>query len=230
MDQLESNRSIQDIFMDIEVEEEEELPDYVLSFSVEDCHGGILHITQPPSFPEVIPINHSPPSPIVWSNHNFVFHESPQPLVLTKCKDSGVKLEQSMVGESQLIGQVEDKYLATVCGDQLVLWDQHAVHEKIRLEEMMVSTLKRGDSHSLRTVTLESPLLVSLPTEEETLAVLSRSDDCARWGLGLVGTEDTTSRLQAPHHPHQQQRQGLGHSLHLECHGLAGGSGHGGAL
>ena len=105
--------------MDIEVEEEEELPDYVLSFSVEDCHRGILHITQPPSSPEVIHINHSQPdnpSPIVWSNHNFVFHESPQPLVLTKCKDSGVKLEQSMVGESQLIGQVEDKYLASVWG------------------------------------------------------------------------------------------------------------------
>ena len=33
-----------------------------------------------------------------------------------------------------------------------------------------------------------------------------------------------------PHHPNQQQRQGLGHSLHLECHGLGGGSGHGGAL
>ena len=69
------------------------------------------------------------------------------------------------------------------------------MHEKIRLEELMVSTLKRGDSHFLRTVTLESPLLVSLPTEEETLAVLSRSDDCAGWGLGLVGTEDTGSRL-----------------------------------
>ena len=57
----------------------------------------------------------------------------------------------------------------------------------------MVNTLTPGDSHSLRAVSLECPLLVSLPTEEETLAVLSRSDDCARWGLGLEGTEDTTS-------------------------------------
>ena len=48
--------------------------------------------------------------------------------------------------------QVEDKYLATVCGDQLVLWDQQAVHERIRLEEMIVSTLTPGDSHSLRAV------------------------------------------------------------------------------
>ena len=61
-----------------------------------------------PSSPQVIPTNHSPPDPIVWSNHNFVFHRSPKPLVLTKCKDSGLKLEQSMVGESQLIGQGED--------------------------------------------------------------------------------------------------------------------------
>ena len=51
-----------------------------------------------------------------------------------------------------MIVQVEDKYLATVCGDQLVLWDQQAVHERIRLEEMIVSTLTPGDSHSLRAV------------------------------------------------------------------------------
>ena len=57
----------------------------------------------------------------------------------------------------------------------------------------MVSTLAPGDIHSLRTVSLECPLLVSLTTEEETLAVLSRSVDCVRWGLGLVGAEDTTS-------------------------------------
>ena len=44
---------------------------------------------------------------------------------------------------------------------------QHAVHERIR-------------------VSLECPLLASLPTEEETLAVFSRSDDCARWALGLL--------------------------------------------
>ena len=75
-----------------------------------------------------------------------MFHKSRQPLVLTKCKDSGLKLEL------QLIVQVEDKYLATVCGDQLVLWDQQAVHERIRLEEMIVSTLTPGDSHSLRAV------------------------------------------------------------------------------
>ena len=195
--------------MDIEMEEKDELPDYVVSFSGtgEDCHGSILPITQPPSSPHVSPTNHSPPDnppcPIVWSNHNFVFHKSPKPLVLTKCKDTGLKLEQSMVGESQImIGQVEDKYLATVCGDQLVLWDQHAVHERIRLEEMMVSTLTPGDSHTLRTVSLECPLMVSLPTEEqeESLALLSRSDDCARWGLGLVGTEDTTSIIH-PGHP-----------------------------
>ena len=103
---------------------------------------------------------------------------------MTKCKDSRLKLEQSMVGECQLNGQVQDKYLATVCRDQLLLWDQHVVHERIRLEEMMVSTLTPGDSHSLRTVALECPLLVSLPTEEEALAVLSRAADCEGGDLG----------------------------------------------
>ena len=60
----------------------------------------------------------------------------------------------------EMIGQMEGKYLATaVCGDQLVLWDQHIVHKRIRLEE------------SLRTVSLACPLLVSLPTQEETSCV-----------------------------------------------------------
>ena len=74
------------------LEEEEELPDYVISFSAEECHEGILSITPPPSSGH--PPN-DPPSPIVWSNHNFVFHRSSQPLVLTKCKDIGLKLEES---------------------------------------------------------------------------------------------------------------------------------------
>ena len=100
-----------------------------------------------------------------------------------------------MVGEALLIGQVEDKYLATVCGGQLVVWDQHAVHERIRLEEMLASSLTPGHSPSLRTETLESPLLVSLPSQSETEAVLSRPGDCVRWGLGLVGTEDTSTIL-----------------------------------
>ena len=68
-----------------------------------------------------------------WSNHNFVFHKFPKPLVLTKYKDSCVKLQLE-----EMIGQVEDKHLATaVCGDQLVLWDQHIVHMRIRLEESL---------------------------------------------------------------------------------------------
>ena len=55
-----------------------------------------------------------------------------------------------MVGEALLIGQVEDKYLAMVCGSQLVVWDQH---ERIRLEEMLGSRLTPGHRPSLRTET-----------------------------------------------------------------------------
>ena len=80
-------------------------------------------------------------SPVVWSNHNFVFHKSPQPLILTRCKDSGLKLELSMLKEVQLICQVEDKYMATVCESQLMMW------ERIRLEELVASSLAYGQSH-----------------------------------------------------------------------------------
>ena len=55
-----------------------------------------------------------------------------------------------MVGEALMIGQVVDKYLAMVCGSQLVVWDQH---ERIRLEEMLGSRLTPGHRPSLRTET-----------------------------------------------------------------------------
>ena len=88
--------------MNINGKEDEKLPDYVMSFSGENCHVSVLPIIPPPSSTQVIPTNNflpdNPPSPIVWSTHNFVFHKFPQPLVLAKCKDSSLKLHQSMVG------------------------------------------------------------------------------------------------------------------------------------
>ena len=42
--------------METEMEEEEELPYFAMSFSGENCHGRILHITQPPSSPQVVPL------------------------------------------------------------------------------------------------------------------------------------------------------------------------------
>ena len=80
----------------------------------------------------------------------------------------------------EMIGQVEGKYLATaVCGDYLVLWDQHDVDKRIRLEEMMVSTLTPGDSHW---TDLWSVLFWSVFLPRRSLAVFSRSDDCAVQG------------------------------------------------
>ena len=92
-----------------------------------------------------------------------------------------------------MICQVEDKYMANVCESQLMMWDQYAVLERIRLEGLVASSLALGQSRCLRTVGLDSPLLVNLLSEDEVLTVLSRPEDCAKWGLGLVRTEDNTS-------------------------------------
>ena len=183
---LENNRSFQEIFEDMD-SEEENLNECTISLGGEgdnDESGG--H--------EVIPhVLQKDLSPLIWSNHNFFFHKSPQPLVITRCKEAGLKLEHSMVRELQLIGQVEFKYMATMSGTQLMMWDQHAVHERIRLEEMVTSSLSPENCNHLKSEVLEDFLLVSLPSEEEVLAVCSRPDYSARWGLGLVRTEDTNS-------------------------------------
>ena len=90
----------------------------------------MLTITQiqPPSSPQVIPTIHStpesPPSPIVWYNHNFVLHRSPKPLV------SGLKLEQSMMGECQMIGQSFYSHPPPCC----VSWAWHLSHTSMLSE------------------------------------------------------------------------------------------------
>ena len=164
--------------------------------------------------PSTTVLSDNPPSLIVWSNH-----KSPKPLVFTKCKDSGLKLEQSIVGECQLIGQVEDKYLATVCGSLLVLWNQHAVHKRIRLEDKYLATvcgslLVLWNQHAVHErIRLEEMMASTLTpgvTQDCSSGMLSsgqssyRGGDTSsaqqvRWGLGLVGTEDTTSMMDIPY-------------------------------
>ena len=123
-----------------------------------------------------------------WKNPNFIFQPSPRSIKLSKAKWSeGLKLKGKDILQTCLVGQVEKNYLATVLDNQLLLWDQHAVHERIRLENLIEG--------SLESASLDNPLLMMIPSsaEREALFTDRGTKFCSRWGLALTRAEDETS-------------------------------------
>ena len=51
---------------------------------------------------------------------------------LARLSYSVIRMEKEMLVENVYIGQVENKFLVSECSGMLMLWDQHAVHERIR--------------------------------------------------------------------------------------------------
>lgn len=74
----------------------------------------------------------------------------------------------------RVIGQIGNKYVLASSGDNLVIIDQHAAHERI--------TYERLRQHAIKTQPLLTPIVVSLRVED-VMAVLSISDDLRNAGL-----------------------------------------------
>ena len=83
--------------------------------------------------------------------------------------------------------QVDEKFLATVCGGLLVLWDQHAVHERVRLERFLAEALVDGSPClAVKSAPCQLPLVLSLPVEEASLVVESGGQLLGQWGVQLA--------------------------------------------
>jgi DNA mismatch repair ATPase MutL len=112
--------------------------------------------------------------------------------------DRGHTLQRTGLASSRVVGQVDAKYISIVYGDDtLVLVDQHAAHERVRLEAMLSQYVRDClDKHSSRTPRHTSKL-ISLPVhlarafkDEETIQSL------AFWGFDiLLGEEQRTDAL-----------------------------------
>ncbi len=74
----------------------------------------------------------------------------------------------------RVIGQIGNKYILASAGDNLVIIDQHAAHERI--------TYERLRHHAIKTQPLLSPIVVSLRSED-VMAVMSIVDDLRNAGL-----------------------------------------------
>ena len=132
-----------------------------------------------------------------WVNPHFRVHPNnfPVQLILEKeARRSGlglkVKLTKEVVRSTRLLGQADDKFLASVSSSFLLLWDQHAVHERINLE-FMINNIKLPDGR-IRSKTLSSPFTVQLRSEEEVTAVSLASKD---WGVEFAVLEDPRTLL-----------------------------------
>ena len=131
-----------------------------------------------------------------WVNPNFSVHVSKFPLKLSlerEARRSGlglkIKLTKQVMRSTRLIGQADDKFICSVSGNYLLLWDQHAVHERINLE-FMINSAKLPDG-KLRPRTLSSPVTVEMRTDEEVKALA----DSSEWGIHFAVLEDERTLL-----------------------------------
>ena len=76
----------------------------------------------------------------------------------------------------RVIGQIANKYILAAAGDNLVIVDQHAAHERITYEKMR--------RHEIKVQPLLTPIIVRLRVED-VMAVLSIADELKESGLGL---------------------------------------------
>ena len=135
-----------------------------------------------------------------WVNPQFAAHCSPVKLWKLPGLDTQCQITCEQLKTAHFLGQVkcqlvlflttfqvDEKFLATVCGGLLVLWDQHAVHERIRVERLLADALVEGSPRlAVKSAACQPPLVVSLPKEEAALIVGSERQLLEEWGVKLA--------------------------------------------
>lgn len=76
----------------------------------------------------------------------------------------------------RVIGQIGDKYILAASGDNLVVVDQHAAHERITYEKLR--------QHTIKTQPLLTPIVVSMRADD-VVAVLTVADEMRASGLHI---------------------------------------------
>lgn len=80
------------------------------------------------------------------------------------------------------IGQIGDKYILASTGDNLIIVDQHAAHERITYEQVR--------THSIKVQPLLAPIVVDMRAED-VVAILSIADELKASGLVIGEFGDT---------------------------------------
>ncbi|QDZ21529.1 DNA mismatch repair protein Mlh3 [Chloropicon primus] len=104
-------------------------------------------------------------------------------------------ITRGMLDRALCLGQVDNKFVASVCGSTLVLFDQHAADERVRLErftEILTEDLGSRDRDSSSSVECGPPLRFR-PTLEEIHALESYGDRVERWGWRASFSESSNT-------------------------------------
>ena len=87
-------------------------------------------------------------------------------------KNQNTSIDELPLG--RVIGQIGNKYILAQAGENLVIIDQHAAHERITYEHLRL--------HTIKTQPLLTPLVVNLRAED-VMAVMSIADELRASGL-----------------------------------------------
>lgn len=135
-----------------------------------DAHTENMHFNIPP----IQSLHVSDRKNTIWADKIFNSHpsENIKPFeVELKNDDTNIDLPLGRV-----IGQIGKKYILAQAGENLVIVDQHAAHERITYEK-----LRR---HTIKTQPLLTPIVVNL-RPEDVMAIMSVADELNNSGLHI---------------------------------------------
>ena len=137
-----------------------------------------------------------------WRNPQFTVEASPLRLERRPGLDTECTVSRTALAGARFLRQVDNKFLATVCGQSLVLWDQHAVHERIRLEQLLAEAVtSESGSEVVKSGACKPALAVPLPQPECELLQAGDPQLLARWGVSLQLEQPAQCSLTLCHIP-----------------------------
>jgi len=112
--------------------------------------------------------------------------------------NSDRRIHKGALRHARVVSQLDNKYILVMFhrerdGEMLVIIDQHAADERVRVESLLESFFSRDPSESgkIATTTLEDPINFEL-NATELLLLRKYSQHFARWGI-LYNTKPSTS-------------------------------------
>ncbi|MBR1380491.1 MAG: DNA mismatch repair endonuclease MutL [Alphaproteobacteria bacterium] len=126
-----------------------------------------FHVPQPPATGMRMFVSENIPR-----EYDNINHDITQPPPLETPDNSNI----GNLPLGRVIGQIANKYILATTGDNLVVIDQHAAHERI--------TYERLRTHRIKVQPLLTPIVVNLRAED-VMAVLTVADEMHKCGLHI---------------------------------------------
>lgn len=121
---------------------------------------------------------------------------------LNLCHGKPMKFKKDFFHTYSVIGQVDAKFIAVAAAvddndgrQKLLLFDQHAVHERIRLEEIIQDNC--SEQNIIASVDTETPVRAGVDKEEKRI-LWEFSNKVQRYGLHLIEAEEGIFTVKVP--------------------------------